>query len=194
MWAGTRKTIIRSLWMTWEKGFGYALRWRSPCTLQYGICKLMLKRHSGDRIECQDGTRIRSGDWVGELHLDNGKVLQLLQSGGSDRAALHVARMARDSLRQISDALETKPELSQVKALIGVTLLHRGITHGLGFERHPLRPGAFRRLSTSYLRLLLSAMHPDGTRRIGLRKEQLVPIMLVHTRASLKERFAPAPG
>ncbi|WP_422751748.1 YkoP family protein, partial [Paenibacillus graminis] len=35
---------------------------------------------------CQDATVIHDGEWVGELHLDNGSILKLIQSEGSDRA------------------------------------------------------------------------------------------------------------
>ncbi|MCQ6561090.1 polysaccharide deacetylase [Paenibacillus mendelii] len=178
--------------MMWEKGFQLLSRWRSAHTSQYGICKVMVRRHRGESIACEDGTLISSGDWIGELHLDNDRILYLLQNGGSDRTALIVARSVRDSMKQITVAIDAAPELSQVKALMGVTLLHRGLTHGLGFEQRPLKSGMIKRLSTSYLRLLLSVLHPEGKERIGRRTDRLVPMMLIHTRASLVGRFAQA--
>ncbi len=185
-----RRSIIRPLWMKWEKGFGYLSRLSSSYIAHFGICSVMVKKHRGEIIRCQDGTCIRPGDPIGELHLNNAKVLELLESRGSDRAALAVARMMRDSLKQIDLAIAYRPAMSQIKALVGITLLHRGLTHGLGFERHPVKSGLFERLTTSYLRLLLAVMHPDGQKRIGRRTERLVPVMLVHTRSSLSNRFA----
>jgi len=184
-----RKTVIRPVWMQWERGFGLLSRWRSVYAQKFGICTVMVRKYHGAPIACEDGTSIRQGDWIGELHLNNAKVLDLLHSRGTDRAALMVARQAGDAMAQISRAMAIHPELSRVKALIGVTLLHRGLTHGLGFEQHEVNSRVFRFLTTLYLRMLLTVMHPDGGKRIGKRKERLVPMMLVHTRGSLRARF-----
>lgn len=183
------KVLAQSIWMMWEKGFALLSQLRSKDITQYGICKVIVRKHHGACILCRDGTRISEGDWIGELHLDNGKVLQLLRDSGSGRAALITARLARESLQQISEAMETRPEMAQVKAITGVTLLHRGLTHGLGFEVHTLQSRWFERVSSAYLRLLLRMMHPDGKRRIRRRSEKLVPMMLIHTRSSLRGQF-----
>jgi len=184
------KKTVRSAWMAWERAFGVVARWSSLHTMQYGICRVMVKKHRGERILCGDGTVIERGDWVAELHLDNAEVLRHVQASGSDRAALRIARSLRSALRDIRAALDEESELMPVKALVGVTLLHRGITHGLGFEQHPIPSKVFEWASTRYLRLLLAALHPEGKDRIAKRTEQLVPMMLIHTRRSLNERFA----
>ncbi|MHA6534183.1 YkoP family protein [Paenibacillus sp. BAC0078] len=186
------KTTVQSVWMLWEKAFALSSRFRGAGTTHFGICSVMLKKHRGQPIVCEDSTVIQPGEWVGELHLDNGSILKLIQTEGSNRAALQTARMLRQSMRQINEAFETQSEFKQVKAVLGITLLHRGIIHGLGFEQQNLQPGFFRRMTTIYLRLLLSALHPEGRERIGQRTEQLVPMRLVHSRASLKQRFSPA--
>jgi len=177
--------------MMWEKLFAVLTFFRGSHKLRFGICTVMLKKHRGQAIICQDFTVINQGEWVGELHLDNGKILSLIQSEGSSRAALQTARLLRDSMQQIQIAFESQSEFSQVKALLGITLLHRGITYGLGFEQQHLKSGFFERITTIYLRLLLSAMHPEGRHRISRRTEQLVPMLLIHSRSSLKNRFSP---
>lgn len=184
------KKLIQSGWIVWEKGFGLISRLRSSHMSQYGICKVFVRRHQGKSLECGDGTFVRRGDWIGELHLDNEKVLQLLRTVGARRAALITARMTKESLREISAALETMPEMVKVKALTGVTLLHRGITHGLGFEIRAMESNLFYRLSTVYLRFLLKVLHPDGQSRIDAKAEKLVPLMLIHSRASLLQHFS----
>ncbi|WP_442604423.1 YkoP family protein [Paenibacillus sp. KN14-4R] len=177
----------------WEKAFALLSHFRGSHKSSFGICSVMLKKHRGEAIVCQDSTVINQGEWVGELHLDNERILKLIQSEGSDRAALQTARMLRKSMKQINEAFESQSEFRQVKALLGITLLHRGITHGLGFEQQQMKPGVFERITTIYLRLLLSAMHPEGRQRISRRTEQLVPMLLIHSRASLKNRFSPEP-
>jgi len=113
-----------------------------------------------------------------------------MRYSGPDLAALQTARLLREAIEEISEALETRPELKEIKALVGISLLHRGLIHGLGFEVQPLKQGLFRKMTTSYLRLLLSVLHPEGKRRIGRRTEQLVPMRLIHTRMSLKHHFS----
>ncbi|WP_256720470.1 MULTISPECIES: polysaccharide deacetylase [Paenibacillus] len=178
--------------MIWERIFSFISRFRSSHISRFGICTVMIKKHRGECIVCEDSTVIQNGDLVGELHLDNETILKLIRSEGPDRAALKIARLARKSMLQISRAYEGQSEFSEVRALVGITLLHRGLTHGLGFEHQAMKPDLFQKLTTSYLRMLLSVMHPDGKSRIDRRTELLVPMMLIHTRSSLMKRFSMA--
>ncbi|MEC0370163.1 YkoP family protein [Paenibacillus chibensis] len=184
------KASAQSVWMAWESLFDQVTKLRSASVRKYGICKLVTRRHHGKSVECQDGQWIHRGDWVGELHLDNRQVLQMSKELGPDRAALMTARMLRRSMKQISEALETDAELMQVQALTGITLLHRGIIHGLGFELHPLDSKGFRIFSTYYLRLLMRVLHPVGRERTKQNAPKLVPKMLIMTRESLLARYA----
>ncbi|MEC0310625.1 polysaccharide deacetylase [Paenibacillus lautus] len=183
---------MQSSWMMWERIFSFISRFRSSHISRFGICTVMIKKYRGECIVCEDSTVIQNGDLVGELHLDNETILKLIRSEGPDRAALKIARLARKSMLQISRAYEDQSEFSKVSALVGITLLHRGLTHGLGFEHQLMKPDLFQKLTTSYLRMLLSVMHPDGKSRIDRRTELLVPMMLIHTRSSLLKRFSMA--
>lgn len=176
--------------MIWERFFSFISRFRSSHISRFGICTVMIKKHRGERIVCVDSTVIQDGDLVGELHLDNETVLKLIRAEGPDRAALKIARLGRKSMQQISRAYESQSEFSEVNALVGITLLHRGLTHGLGFEHQAMKPDLFQKLTTSYLRMLLSVMHPEGKSRIDRRTELLVPMKLIHTRSSLRKRFS----
>lgn len=185
-----RRNLGQIGWMAWEQLFAKLQRFGSVSVTEHGICKVVVKKHRGEPIECADGTRIEKGDLVGELHLDNTKVLALTGAAGSERAALMTARLARDSIKQIHQAMEQQDELSEVKALIGITLLHRGLIHGLGFEQRGLDSKWFALGSTFYLRLLLRFLHPEGRDRIRRQREKLVPMMLIHTRGTLARRFS----
>ncbi|OBZ15055.1 polysaccharide deacetylase [Bacillus sp. FJAT-27264] len=177
--------------MMWEKAFALLSHFRGSHKSRFGICTVLLKKHRGESIVCQDATVIQRGEWIGEIHLDNEMILKLIQAEGSDRAALQTARMLRKSMQQINDAFESHSEFKQAKALMGITLLHRGLVHGLGFEQQSLKSGLFEWFTTIYLRMLLSAMHPEGRQRIRRRTELLVPIRLIHSRNSLQKRFSP---
>ncbi|WP_418888870.1 YkoP family protein [Paenibacillus apiarius] len=189
VFASTSKVCLQSIWMMWERVFDLFTRLRSVSVSQYGICKLVVRRHHGQDVQCNDGHWVHAGDWVGELHLDNRQVLQLSRSVGPDRAALMTARLLRDSLGQISLAMESTPELAKVKALTGITLLHRGIIYGLGFELHPMTSKWFRWITTWYLRFLLAVLHPSGKRRVKQSTGKLNPMMLMMTKQSLMQRY-----
>ncbi|MCJ8013098.1 polysaccharide deacetylase [Paenibacillus sp. KQZ6P-2] len=190
MLASISKASAQSVWMAWESVFDQITKLRSASVKKYGICKLVIRRHHGKSLECHDGQWIHARDWVGELHLDNRQVLQLSKEVGADRAALLTARMLRRSMKQISAAMDTDPKLSHVKALTGITLLHRGIIHGLGFELHPLESKGFRMFSTYYLRLLLRVLHPVGRERTKKNAPKLVPKMLLMSREALFARYS----
>lgn len=190
MQAGSKiKQVVQHCWMGWERVFEVFSRLRSKYAGEFGICKMFVIKYQGKCIQCEDGTWIHSGDWIGELHLDNRKILHMLQSNEANRVALMIARLTRGAMRQICAEMQRNPRLSQVKALQGITLLHRGITHGLGFETHHVEQGFFRTFTTSYLRLLLTVFHPNNRRRIVPHTEKLVPMRLVMTRSSLIRRF-----
>ncbi|WP_063860466.1 YkoP family protein [Paenibacillus sp. Soil724D2] len=189
MTASLMQTSLQSLWMMWEHVFDFLNRFRSESVYRYGICKLVVRQHHGNSITCQDGRRILAGDWVGELHLDNRQVLKLTRTVGADRAGLSTARLFRIAIKQISQELDSNPELVKVQALTGITLLHRGIIHGIGFEQHPIESKWQQRFYAIYLRFLLRMLHPEGKQRVGHSIEKLSPIMIVISKQSLKERF-----
>lgn len=190
MQAGTLiKQAVQGIWMGWERAFELFSRLRSNYAGEFGICKMFVTKYRGKGMQCEDGTWIQDGDWIGELHLDNRQILAMLRTNEENRVALMIARLARSAMRQICAEMQKNPQLSQVKALQGITLLHRGITHGLGFETHQVEQGTFRTLTTSYLRLLLTVFHPSNRKRITGHTDKLIPMKLVMTRTTLIQRF-----
>ncbi|WP_229757705.1 YkoP family protein [Paenibacillus marchantiophytorum] len=183
------KISLQSLWIVWEHIFDILTQFRSKSVQKYGICKLLVRQHQGKSMICQDGHRIVVGDWVGELHLDNRQVLRLSRTFGADRAGLRIARMFRDAMKQINLELDSHPELLKVQALTGITLLHRGIIHGIGFEQHPIESKWQQRFYKRYLRLLLRVLHPEGNQQMQNSSEKLFPMRLVISKQALKERF-----
>ncbi|MFC4597008.1 YkoP family protein [Cohnella hongkongensis] len=191
-----RKTGGRArqkVWMAWEAGVGRLMALTSECTLEAGMCKVLVKKYKGTAFVCQDGTRVEKGDRIGELHLNNRMVLELTREHGADRAAIRTARLIRASLKELAWTLDRAPELADVKALIGVTLLHRGLTHGLGFEQRALPSKAFERITTLYLKLLLRFLHPNGLGRSERSKTKLTSVQLVSTRANLRRLLRAEP-
>ncbi|GAA0387290.1 YkoP family protein [Paenibacillus motobuensis] len=182
--------MLQSLWMAWEAVFERITPLRSVYQSKFGICKIVVRAHRGSSIRFEDGTYVHAGDQVCEIHLDNREVLQLSRAVGADRAAIVTARRLREALKDIGRAVDTDPKLAKAKALTGITLLHRGIIHGLGFELHPLETKWMERISTVYLRLLLRMLNPEGAKRLKQQRSKLIPKMLMMSRASLVNRYA----
>ncbi|OAB32083.1 hypothetical protein PMSD_18270 [Paenibacillus macquariensis subsp. defensor] len=92
--------------------------------------------------------------------------------------------MFRDAMKQISRELDNNTELMKVQALTGITLLHREVNHGIGFEQHPIESKWQQRFYATNLRFLLRVVHPEGKQRVQHSTQKLSPMMLVISKHS----------
>ncbi|WFR64908.1 polysaccharide deacetylase family protein [Paenibacillus amylolyticus] len=182
------KRIVVALWLGWEKLFHwvYHLRTASP---DDPMLHFRSRVYHGARMEMSDGQVIQNGDPVIELHFDNQKLFEL---GVTSRSSMHLAiRMIRTMEQQLPDLarmVALEPELRSAKAVYGVSMINRG-PEKFGFTIQELPPGPFSAASKVYLKLLLSVIHPAGTKRLKQRTEQLVPKMIVMPLNQLLERY-----
>lgn len=182
------KRIVVALWLGWEKLFHwvYHLRTASP---EDPMLHFRSRVYHGARMEMSDGHVIQNGDPVIELHFDNQKLFEL---GVTSRSSMHLAiRMIRTMEQQLPDLahmVALDPELRSAKAIYGVSMINRG-PEKFGFTIQELPPGPFSAASKVYLKLLLSVIHPAGTKRLKQRTEQLVPKMIAMPLDILLERY-----
>lgn len=182
------KRIVVALWLGWEKLFHwvYHLRTASP---EDPMLHFRSRVYHGARVEMNDGHVIQNGDPVIELHFDNQKLFEL---GVTSRSSMHLAiRMIRTMEQQLPDLarmVALEPELRSAKAIYGVSMINRG-PEKFGFTIQELPPGPFSVASKVYLKLLLSVIHPAGTKRLKQRTEQLVPKMIAMPLDLLLERY-----
>ncbi|MBY0119438.1 polysaccharide deacetylase family protein [Paenibacillus xylanexedens] len=182
------KRIVVALWLGWEKLFHwvYHLRTASP---EDPMLHFRSRVYHGARVEMNDGHVIQNGDPVIELHFDNQKLFEL---GVTSRSSMHLAiRMIRTMEQQLPDLarmVALEPELQSAKAIYGVSMINRG-PEKFGFTIQELPPGPFSAASKVYLKLLLSVIHPAGTKRLKQRAEQLVPKMIAMPLDLLLERY-----
>ncbi|MEK4364361.1 polysaccharide deacetylase family protein [Paenibacillus sp. FSL M8-0212] len=182
------KRIVVALWLDWEKLFHwvYHLRTASP---EDPMLHFRSRVYHGARVEMNDGHVIQNGDPVIELHFDNQKLFEL---GVTSRSSMHLAiRMIRTMEQQLPDLarmVALEPELRSAKAIYGVSMINRG-PEKFGFTIQELPPGPFSAASKVYLKLLLSVIHPAGTKRLKQRTEQLVPKMIAMPLDVLLERY-----
>lgn len=182
------KRIVVALWLGWEKLFHwvYHLRTASP---EDPMLHFRSRVYHGARVEMNDGHVIQNGDPVIELHFDNQKLFEL---GVTSRSSMHLAiRMIRTMEQQLPDLarmVALEPELRSAKAIYGVSMINRG-PEKFGFTIQELPPGPFSAASKVYLKLLLSVIHPAGTKRLKQRTEKLVPKMIAMPLDILLERY-----
>ncbi|MGE6577111.1 polysaccharide deacetylase family protein [Paenibacillus xylanexedens] len=182
------KRLVVALWLGWEKLFHwvYHLRTASP---EDPMLHFRSRVYHGARMEMSDGHVLQNGDPVIELHFDNQKLFEL---GVTSRSSMHLAiRMIRTMEQQLPDLarmVALEPELRSAKAIYGVSMINRG-PEKFGFTIQDLPPGPFSAASKVYLKLLLSVIHPAGTKRLKQRTEQLVPKMIAMPLDVLLERY-----
>lgn len=176
-----------SVWLAWERltRWWWGVRPIRPG----GILCYNVARYRGPATTLADGTPIRPGDRLVELHLDNRALARLTTAGRlSPWSALALA--ARD-LEALAGPI-ARGELGPVRALHGVTIFAQAARR-LGFEVRPLPRTWVWRLVRFFLLGLLVIYHPAGWARLARLRAEVWPGEVWLSVAALSSR-APAPG
>jgi hypothetical protein len=148
-------------------------------------------RRSRRARELCGGTPIRRGERIGILHLNNERIAALHGNGLSPLAVgLEFRRRLIASLRTLA-ALAESGALKDVQAFAATTIFHQGLAR-LGFQPELGGP-AWPRLVAAYQRALLASVHPAGPRRLRRTPYHRARRLWI-SRATLRERYRPAPG
>ena len=126
-----------------------------------GILGLEIARHHGREVTLADGTVVRPGDPVGEVHLLNGRVRELESAAGLAAAY----REARADLRALAAWSTNRPPERRPVALHAVGIMARLASR----EHWELRPRArtpWRRVQDWYFRWLLVHWSSAGRERL----------------------------
>jgi len=157
---GGRAVGVISVWALWER-FMLRIHRLEPAR-PGGLFRFQVVRYKGADHRLADGTVVRPGDRLVELHLDNrGFVAMRGRKGYSTWKAVHELRLDVEALRSRIEA----GELGPVAAFHGVSLL--GPAGGiLGFESREL-PHNWRNAFVFYFLAGIDAVyHPTGLERI----------------------------
>jgi hypothetical protein len=162
---------MRSLLLPLEAAFRLATRSR-PLTGSRGTFLLSVHPHRGSAMRLRDGTVVRRGDPVAEIHFWNQRIAAYAAHGARE-LTWALLRDLRADLATLAAALGELPAGRRPLAVYGVTPLAEGAVR-LGFETRPLPRGASRlALSWWQGRILGRAFRPvaGGSRRAPASQE-----------------------
>ncbi|MDR7562335.1 MAG: hypothetical protein QN134_02120 [Armatimonadota bacterium] len=135
----------------------------------HSFVRLELHPHRGRAVRLQDGTVVRPGDLVGEIHVDSLKLIAYHEiNPDPSRMGLLFGRGMAEGLRLVAQYLRDRPEFPVV-AVRAVTLYWKG-SERLGFEVHRIRNPLTRFGVSVWLKFLLWYSHPQGPRRTSGRE------------------------
>lgn len=186
------KGLFARLWQKWERLILYLLRIED--VLDGGkptMFRVALRKYRGKTLALPDGTVLRRGDLIGELHVHN-EMLQEI-SAGADPAqmAFTAKKAAQQALAALARRLAENPRYRDIKAIAGVSILHRG-SRLVGFSAFEVSP-LLSRLAGWYESLLLAIFHPAGKARVTRHRKKLKPKLLVMSKAELFRRYLNGP-
>ena len=126
-----------------------------------GIMGVVFRRYRGPAVNLRDGTVVRPGDLIGEMHLDNERLRAALRVGTEAEAW----RIVRDDFRALAAwASRVAPERRPV-AYGGESIL-APMARRVGFEIYPLPSTAWTRLQDWYLRGVMARWSVEGRSRL----------------------------
>ncbi|TVY09172.1 polysaccharide deacetylase family protein [Paenibacillus cremeus] len=186
---GYYRRILAYLWHKSDEIFHHCfgvkpIRHANPPFFLYRV-----RRYLGGDLELADQSTLRRGDQVMELHFNNAMLVRLVSESRSlVQVAVQMLQMVRQALPYMAEILAQDPRYSEVKAIYGITMIHRGAER-LGFTVMNLPEGWFSTLTRMYLRAQLSAIHPEGRLRLKGKQDVLIPKLVVLSVQALKQQY-----
>lgn len=187
---GLVRRALTACWMAWERCFNALFRIVDPG--DGSLFHYRIRPYGGAELKLDDGTVIRPKDKIVELHFDNAKLQHMLANARSlMKVAIYLVREAERSLPALARHLERHADLADVKALYGVSLIHRG-PEAFGFSVIDLPRGPFRFFTTRYLRLLIRVLNPNGGELLRDKQARFYPRVMAMSMEGFLKRYGSA--
>ncbi|HTG71004.1 MAG TPA: polysaccharide deacetylase family protein [Candidatus Udaeobacter sp.] len=184
------KKAVITLWLLWERTFHVIFRLKTVGEAKDAAFHYRVTTYNGQDIVFAEGGRVVKGDRVAELHFDNKKLSAIAATSKSPVATgIRMLREVEQALPQLANQLAEDNEANDIKAVYGVTMIHRGADR-LGFEIFELPEGLFAKSTRIYLRILIRVLtNTQQTAKGKKRRETISPRMLLMPVATIR-RYA----
>lgn len=182
-----KKNILQLFWRKIEKIIRHLfhiediLEDGKPC-----MFRLALRKYKGKELLLPDGISLQKGDFIGELHINNEILENIIFTDDPFRMGLAARQAAGDSLKILAKWLIKNPRYKNIKAIAGLGLLHRG-SKSLGFQTYQVS-SFISCLARWYEIWLLTIFHPAGGKRITRHIKKLKPKYIVMSKNELFKR------
>ncbi|MCL6478711.1 MAG: polysaccharide deacetylase family protein [Peptococcaceae bacterium] len=185
-----RQGLLPGLWRWWDKMFRLALKIKD-ITADDGsptIFRASLRRYTGVPVELPGGETIYPGEKICELHINNDYMAEYLK-GETDpgRLGIRIVRELRRSLPALAAHISRDPMYSDVKSVVGITILHRA-TAAMGFTAVEIPSPLIKKVISSYQSMILNLYHPSGKDRLA-GKGDLSPKIVAISKSILITRY-----
>ena len=127
-----KKNTYRDFFIRFEKLFSKFNKWIHIPDSQHNMLLIDIKKYRGKTFELKDGTVIKRGDQIGELHIDNLKVIDL------DNSYRNVNSLLIDELNSLCSACKKNEKFIQIKTFYCFTVLYPLISRK-GFEIYEMK-------------------------------------------------------
>ena len=156
-----------------------------------GIISVELRRYKGRPIMLGDGSKVKAGDTITELHLNSAwfRKRRKLSLAVSDLHWEVLHCFAKD-LSYLAEQMVNGMFDSGITALHGSTLLHVGARR-LGFQVEELPTTLWKKLAQFYLAGLMQIHHPLGKEKFKAMGKPLEVKGIWLSKAELLRRYGP---
>ncbi|MFC5471669.1 polysaccharide deacetylase family protein [Cohnella suwonensis] len=180
---GWLKKAVVAGWMLYEKAFHVVFRLRPVGSGHF--FNYRIRKYTGAKLDLRDGETLRPGDLIMEIHFENQMLFDLgMKAKTTLQIGIRIIREMQNALPDMAKELSTAPNGDRVKALFGISMIHRG-AESLGFDTVELPKGLFAWTTKQYLKFLMRVIHPAGKDRVRGKDDTMHPRMLVMHREML---------
>ncbi len=184
---GGRARGFLRFWPIWERIHGLFFPSQAIPNAPHGLLHIHLGRYHGQPITLPDGTQVRRGAWITELHFDNQRMSAAARTAG----AFEFTRMIAEDMQALAAWASAPGPVARPVAVLGITLIGRAAPR-LGFTVRE-RPVTIKtRLDRFFMDGLMAIYNPDGVRRLRRGTTYATyPMEVWMSRAELLRRYGP---
>lgn len=180
------QTIVLPLWKFVDRIYYQCNRLQLIDMDKENIFRVRLTTYKGYPLETSDGEMLLPGDKLLKIHLYNYHLMKEMAGIESDvRRALYVYERVEKSLPGLAAYLRQHLHEEQIKGIIGVSLLNRGVKK-LGFDTFEIKSGWYRVWKESYLKPMYYLCHRQAA---PYQKNKLAPTYLVMSKNRLYRSY-----